>query len=557
MEDVLHMLLPLLEVEQGIVTACNSVFTEQIGYQSQAIIGKPVASILSHLSSEQHQPLTLKQFLVQTERAPHGMLACAQLTDNFHYPLPVRIHCSGTCDEGRFRLCFQILENKSLDPITGLRNGWAIRCRANHVLEMANRRPINLALIVLCVDNFSTINFRYDFDIGDLFLTVVGQKLQALIGEKGLVVRYSNAKFGLLIEEHDGVSSSVFSERVLRLCKKLCQMGDAPIQLSADLAIHRSFSLGVSGEGICYPDYHAMEVAAEDALQEAKKVSQSNFVFAEKRISSGIVYHKLIIDAFPQAIEQRQIQIHYQPQYSLSSGRLIGLEALSRWHHAELGHIAPDVFVGIAEEIGLHFEFDLWVVQQVCRQIVAWQEARVPVPKVAINISFKTLEMSTFIARLEHILQQTQCPTTQVELEITETANAHNVSQLRENIVQARRLGLSIAVDDFGTGYSSLKLIRTFCRSLDVVKLDRSLIENICKTELDREFVHQIIALSKVLNVRVLAEGVETAAQAALLHELGCDYAQGYYYHKAMPTEEIAHLMRAMQDSGPQAERLR
>lgn len=505
------------------------------------MIGKPLASILSQVRTAPHRSVTVSQLLAQT--GDGGVLAQARLSDGYHYPLLVKVHCACLGASGRHRLCFQILENKSLDPITGLRNGWAIRCRANHLLEVANRHPVNLALIILSVDNFSAINFRYDYDIGDLFLTVVGQKLQQRVGNQGLVVRYSNAKFGLLVEDQAGISESSFNARVSRLCKALCRMGDTPLQLSDDLAIQRSVSIGVSAEGLCYPDYHAMEVAAENALQEAKRVSLSNFVFGEKQISGGIVYHKLIIDAFPQAIEQSQIQIHYQPQYSLSSGRLIGLEALSRWHHAELGYIAPDVFVAIAEEIGLHFEFDLWVFQQVCRQIVAWQHQQVPVAKVAINISFKTLEMSTFIERLEQILAVTHCSTDHLELEITETANARNIAQLRQNIVRARQLGISIAVDDFGTGYSSLQLIRNFCRSLDKLKLDRTLTENICNTTLDRKFVQQIIALSRVLNVEVLAEGVETAEQAQLLRELGCHYAQGYYYHKALPAHAIEPLL--------------
>ncbi|UTV29498.1 GGDEF and EAL domain-containing protein [Photobacterium atrarenae] len=542
MEDVLQ-LLPVLEVEHSIVTACNEAFTEQVGYSPQAVVGKPLASILSQVRSSPRRSVTVDQFLAQVARGGSGELAHASLSDSHHYPLPVKVHCACHGEPGQYRLCFQILENKSVDPITGLRNGWAIRCRTNHLLEVANRHPINLALIVLSVDNFSAINFRYDFDIGDLFLTVVGQKLQQLVGSQSLVVRYSNAKFGLLVEDQAGVPASVFNARVSRLCKALCQIGDKPLQLSADLTIQRSVSIGVSAEGICYPDYHAMEVAAENALQEAKKVSLSNFVFAEKQISGGIVYHKLIIDAFPQAIENHQIQIHYQPQYSLSSGRLIGLEALSRWHHAELGYIAPDVFVAIAEEIGLHYEFDLWVFQQVCRQLAAWQHQQIPVAKVAINISFKTLEMATFIERLEQILAVTHCPTDHLELEITETANARNITQLRQNIVRARHLGISIAVDDFGTGYSSLQLIRNFCRFLDKLKLDRTLTENICNTALDREFVQQIIALSRVLNVKVLAEGVETSEQAQLLRELGCNYAQGYYYHKALPAHAIEPLL--------------
>ena len=286
-----------------------------------------------------------------------------------------------------------------------------------------------------------------------------------------------------------------------------------------------------------------MEIAAETAMCQAKKHSVSKYCFSTTLITDDLLSKKLIIDELPHAIEQNKINIHYQPQYDLSNGELIGFEALSRWHHEILGNIAPDIFVSIAEEIGLHFEFDLWVFTQVCSQIVKWQEQGLDTPRIAINISFKTLEMTTFISRLVNIIDRTKCPTALIELEITETTSAKNIKTLNDNILQVKRLGISIAVDDFGSGYSSLSLIRTFHLSLNKLKLDRTLIENICNTALDREFTKQIIILSKVLKVKILAEGVENREQYDLLKLLGCDYAQGYYFDKALSKQEAELLI--------------
>ncbi|MCG7588601.1 bifunctional diguanylate cyclase/phosphodiesterase, partial [Photobacterium sp. OFAV2-7] len=381
------------------------------------------------------------------------------------------------------------------------------------------------------------------FDIGDNYLWVLGKTLQERLKDKGLVVRYSNAKFGVLVEENNGLTSDAFDEYVHQICRRLCDVAAMPLKLKGGHQVNKSFSIGVSAESAVYDSYHAMEVATEIAMREAKKFSTSKYCLATEQTKDDLVFKKLIIEELPQAIEQNQIKIYFQPQYDLCSGALIGFEALSRWQHNELGYIPPDVFVGVAEDIGLHFEFDLWVFNQVCRQIVEWREHGINTPRIAINISFKTIEMTTFVSRIIEIINTTQCPTELIEVEITETATAKNISMLRDNITQLKSAGINIAVDDFGTGYSSLNLIRTFCRSLDKLKLDRTLIENICNTELDREFTRQIIELSRVLQVKVLAEGVETQEQRELLTQLGCDCAQGYYFDKALPTSEAQALI--------------
>ncbi|MBL1416525.1 MAG: EAL domain-containing protein, partial [Moritella sp.] len=235
--------------------------------------------------------------------------------------------------------------------------------------------------------------------------------------------------------------------------------------------------------------------------------------------------------------------IHYQPQYEFENNKLVGFEALSRWMHKDLGYISPDVFIRIAEDIGLHFEFDLWVFTQVCHQIVQWREEYVYSPRIAINISFKTLEMTDFVTRLQSIIEHSGCPTNLLEIEVTETASISNMITLIDNVRAVKKLGINIAIDDFGTGYSSLSLVRTLRSSLDTLKIDRSLVADICSSPLDREFARKVIGLGEVLEVKVLAEGVETLAQRDLLQELGCDYAQGYYFDKALTVKAAEKLI--------------
>jgi EAL domain-containing protein (putative c-di-GMP-specific phosphodiesterase class I) len=317
-----------------------------------------------------------------------------------------------------------------------------------------------------------------------------------------------------------------------------------PITVSETLEITKSFSIGVSSPGFEYDCFHSMDIAAETEKQKSKKYSINKYYIATSDPTRELLTKKLIIDALPQAISQHKIQVYYQPQYDIITHKLIGFEALSRWYDETLGNITPDVFVTITEEIGLHFEFDLWVFEKVCRQIVEWQKKAMLVPRIAINISFKTMEMSSFIERIKVIVDKTGCPTNLLELEVTETSSITNATMLSANMLQIKSLGMYIAIDDFGTGYSSLSLIRSFSLSIDKLKLDRSLIDKVCHTQLDRNFVKHIIELGKILNVAVLAEGVETQQQLDLLTELGCDYVQGYYFSKALPNEEIVPLIQ-------------
>jgi len=545
MSDVAYMLLPVVTVSNGIITACNEVFTEVIGFSSHEIVDTKLQDVLSIVDEEYQDFSCVEQLLSYCRNNPKGISVTATIKDKHHYDLPVIVFLLSVEErEDAFTLSFRVLENKSIDPITGLPNGWAIRSRASYLLNLPEVDKPNMALITLSVDNFSTMNFRYGFDVGDNYLHILGKILQETINNNGLVVRYSNAKYGVLVEDCRGLQEEVFLAHVTRLCQRLCDVAAVPLNLDSGHKVGKSFSIGVCVGNTLFASYHSMEVAAETAMREAKKYSISTYCFSTAQITDDLISKKLIIDEFPQAIEQNQIEIHFQPQYELNNGTLIGFEALSRWQHTELGNIPPDVFVTIAEEIGLHFEFDLWVFNQVCSQVVEWQKKGLNTPRIAINISFKTLEMTTFVSRIIKIIESTQCPTELIEIEITETATAKNIITLSDNITQIKKTGINIAIDDFGTGYSSLNLIRNFRLSLDKLKLDRSLIENICNTELDREFTRQIIELSRVLQVKVLAEGVETLEQCELLKQLGCDCAQGYYFDKALPRRETEQLIR-------------
>ena len=535
-------LLAALTIHNGTIMDCNEAFTELFGFTTQQLKHMPIENklVLSE-NSEFTNLQTLCNAAIATEE---GLFTTAGMFNHLHYVVAVKLHCVAQ-GNNTFTLHFCIAKNKSIDPISELPNGWALTSRINYLTNNKCLTLKEMVLIIIEVDNFSTINYRYDYLVGDQYLVMLGKRLQQSAKDFGFVIRYSNAKFAILIEDHNNLSSQQLMNKIELICKHLCSDLIKPVAISADIEINKSFSIGVSSPGFEYDCYHSMQIAAETEKQKARRYSINKYYIAPPVPTDELLNKKLITDALPLAIAQDKIQLHYQPQYDIKTNKLIGFEALSRWYDESLGYISPDIFVAITEDIGLHFEFDLWVFEKACRQLVKWKIGAIVVPRIAINVSFKTMEMSTFIERIKIILDQTGCPTHLLELEITETSSITNASMLSANMLQIKELGMYISIDDFGTGYSSLSLIRNFYLSIDKLKLDRSLIDKVCHTQLDKNFVKHIIKLGKILKVAVLAEGVETQQQLDLLIELGCDYAQGYYFSKPVPLEEVPALIHA------------
>jgi diguanylate cyclase (GGDEF)-like protein len=543
MMHVEQVLLPVFTVKNGLLIGCNNIFSDLFGYESQTLCTNRLQDILTIESDNPQGHFDINQ-LFSHARKSDGVKRKGMLKNQHHFSLPVEIVCQSDANsKGTFNFFFRVIEDKSKDSVTGLPNGWAIRSRANYLLNLPIHLAPKLAVIIFKIDNFSTLNFRHGYSVGDEYLIFLGKKLQQTMGENDLVVRFSNAKYGILVEDYNQLTTEEFKIYITSICELLCDISASPILLENDVIVSKNFSIGVCDVTATYKSYFAMEIATETAMHQSSRFSTSKFIFATSKITGKLLTKKWIIDEMPHAIANEHIKMHYQPQYCLMSKSLIGLEALSRWQHQDLGFVSPVFFVGIAEEIGLHFEFDLFVFKQVCSQIKEWQTNGLILPRVSINISFKTLEMDAFVTRVKQIITDTSCPTDCIEIEVTETTSIKNIDSLFNNINEVKQLGIHIAIDDFGSGYSSLSLIRTLHQSLDKLKLDKSLIDNICNTTIDQEIVKQIIELGKVLNIDVLAEGIEYVEQQTLLLSLGCKFGQGYLFEKPLPATDIVKYL--------------
>lgn len=547
MSEVMSVFLPSITVREGAIVSCNALFLSAASLEKSQVVGADPSSLITVVNSDKSES-SFDHFLCSKEMCTSQNFQQVYITDVNHFKLTGMVHCQCDREDNKaYHLFFKLDNDKSFDAITGLRNGWAVSARAAHYYKTDQNIAHNLSLILVNVDNFSTINFRYGYSTGDDYLHTLANHLKAISPDNDLVVRLSNAKFGVLVYNHESLQKEAFQSHVLSICDAFCELSLCPITLPNGIKITKTLSLGVNAFNHRYDDYFSMELAAEDALKLAEKLSYSQYCIASAVGNNNLLRDKLIIDALPKAIRENQIEIFYQPQYCLKTDSLIGFEALSRWEHKSLGPVRPDVFVKIAEEIGLHLEFDLWVFKQVCIQITVWLNSdKIEfLPRTAINFSFKTLETNLFSERIAVILKETGCPTDKIEIEVTETASINFLDTLRKNVLQIKRMGIHIAVDDFGSGYSSLSLIRTLRPSLNKLKIDRSLISNITSSNIDKEFARKIVELCQTLRIKVLAEGIETKAQEHILKELGCNYSQGYLYSKAMNKSDTTKLLES------------
>jgi EAL domain-containing protein (putative c-di-GMP-specific phosphodiesterase class I) len=282
---------------------------------------------------------------------------------------------------------------------------------------------------------------------------------------------------------------------------------------------------------------------ADLALHRAKSAGRNCFRVFSRDLSEEIQRRVLLETRLKQALEHKELALHYQPKLEIRTGRLMGWEALLRWQSAELGMVSPDEFIPVAEHTGLILPIGDWVVREACRQMRAWQDAGLLAGTMAVNLSTRQFRQKDLAEEVSAALHDTGLAAGDLELEITESSIMDNLATAATVLTELERLGLRIAVDDFGTGYSSLSYLKSF--PIHCLKIDRSFIRDIPGDENDTAIVRTIIALAGSLGLTVVAEGVETDAQLAYLRTHHCDQAQGYFFSRPLPPDECIKLMRA------------
>ncbi len=420
------------------------------------------------------------------------------------------------------------------DALTGLANRVELLEQLAHMVDVAHSMESQVAVFCLDIDDFKKVNLSLGHTLGDQLLTNVAARLNQLGDIHGIWARLSADEYIYALPLDLHVDSEPMMQAILDELHLPFALGGQQVRLTASLGCSR------------YPqdaqDAESLLRSAQTAMRAMKQLGGNGYKCYVSTMNSQAVERLLLENQLAHAVFNQELVLHYQPQVSLDDGQLVGLEALVRWQHPELGLVSPGLFIPLAEETGLIEEIGDWVLEAACRQLAQWRKLGLPVVTMAVNISAPQFVRRPIVQRMAELIRQYELPANLVELELTERVVMNDPSHVRDVMMQLSALGVQLSMDDFGTGYSSLSYLQKF--PLDKLKVDMSFVRNIATSKDDLAITKAIIQLGRSLELRVIAEGVETLEQQRLLRSVGCQEGQGYYFAKPLPADKVAALLR-------------
>jgi diguanylate cyclase (GGDEF)-like protein len=421
------------------------------------------------------------------------------------------------------------------DVLTGLPNRNLLHDRLKRaVFAQRNVRPI--AVVFIDLDHFKFINDSLGHTQGDKLLAIIAERLNSIVRDGDTVARLGGDEFVLVLNDQN--KEEVIFRAMHRVLKKISE----PMTIDGQ-ELYITCSAGVSLYPQDGPDVETLLKTADVAMYRAKDQGRNNFQFYTPEMNDLANERLALEHSLRRALERNELLLYFQPKVELATGGVVGAEALLRWQHPESGLIAPDRFVPIAEETGLILQIGAWVLKAACNQSRMWQEAGLPPVTMAVNLSARQFRQENFVNIVTQILHETGLNPGQLEMELTESMLMHNANAAITILGELRSLGVRLSLDDFGTGYSSLSYLSRL--PMDTLKIDRSFVHHLGgPNESGHSVLAQaIISLGHSLNLRVIAEGVETAAQLKFLKTHACDEAQGFYFGEPMPPDEYAKML--------------
>ena len=422
-----------------------------------------------------------------------------------------------------------------VDVLTGLPNRRSFHGLLRAAVARSKRKGESLALLFVDIDNFKYVNDSFGHGMGDALLKHVGKVLTEVVRDGDVVCRLGGDEFTVLVGKvADGAAALQLGNRILEGLKQVARIEQV------DLRTKASIGIALMPDNACTEE--DLMRFADTAMYRAKTEGKDHCVIYDQSMAAQAMAKAQTIQQLEAGIDAGELFLVYQPKFELSSGNLVGHEALVRWSHPTRGLVHPGEFIALAEESGLILELGNWVLERALRQMQEWHRQGHGWQRVAVNVSALQMNHDDFVDRVQAALARYGVPGNCLQLEITESNLAVEVEQAKRMVRSLRKLGLLVAVDDFGTGYSSLAALQQF--ELDMLKVDRSFV-SLLHTKQGEAVCRAIITLGHALGMTVIGEGVETPEQAATLARLGCDQVQGFYYAKPLPAELACHIPRA------------
>ncbi|MBW8306544.1 MAG: EAL domain-containing protein [Thiobacillus sp.] len=421
------------------------------------------------------------------------------------------------------------------DPLTGLPNRVLLSDRISHELSAAQRHHTQVVVMFVDLDHFKNVNDTLGHRIGDALLIAVATRLKSAVRDVDTVSRQGGDEFVLILPDTD-------ADGAAHVAGKLLEAIARPYQIE-DFELTVTLSIGIAlypGDG---DDFEALSQCADAAMYRAKHDGRNTYRFFTTEMQARSAHNLHMENALRRALERKQLQLHYQPQVSLDDGRIVGVEALLRWQHPELGMVPPADFIPLAEESGQILQIGEWVLRSAVRQMKVWMDAGLAPMVMAVNLSAIQFRHPHLPERVTQILDEEKLAPQYLELELTEGVAMGDAPAAIAVMDRLHACGVRMSIDDFGTGYSSLSYLKRF--KVYKLKIDQSFVRDIGEDPEDRAIVVAIISLAKGLGLQTIAEGVETEAQLAFLREHGCDEVQGYYFSKPKPADAFEAFVRA------------
>lgn len=540
----------LIDIHSGRILEANRALQRRLGYTNSELLALKLEDILIEtvpsLDTGAIERLTNTRSHVRTlkHRCKDGTLldvevTASQLEIDGHKALCYIAHDVSMRKTIEKRLLRNQKRMKHLahhDALTGLPNRLLLRTYLEAAV-LARNAESGFAVMFLDLDDFKAINDVRGHDVGDKLLMDVAAQLKIHLGDRGMVARLGGDEFVIVLRDIDNADAAAADARAIQAL-----LAGALHVPARDAKM--SVSIGIS----LYPqdarDVGSLLRHADLAMYKAKENGQDNVQVFNVEMHKQVRRRVALERAMHRALQAGEFTVHYQPLVAVASRRIVSLEALIRWRHPRLGQISPARFIPVAEQSGLILQIGELMLRNVCRQLQQWQREGVPVVPVAVNWSVIQLQRQNVIELVQQVLQEIPIDPQLLAFEITEGALMQDVHRHAGVLQALRQLGIRIQIDDFGTGYSSLSYLRHL--PIDTLKIDRSFISQVDINSADQAIVSAVFAMAKSLELRVVAEGVETEAQLEVLNRHNCEIAQGYFFSRPLPSDQCSVLLREL-----------
>lgn len=527
----------LLVTQEGIIISCNQSMSLISGYAREELEGQPVDIFLPdslHPTHREH----VRNFFQQPRRQSmtQGRMLWLQRKDRVQVSVDIALGCFDRDGEPLViafvrdmteirRMEERMRYQATHDKLTGLHNRWAFSQSLQDSLQQSQSSGEPMALLLLDLDNFKTINDGYGHAAGDFVLQEVAKRLHSVLRGHGTLARLGGDEFTVLIPDVDGPQAQSWAEQILLAMSTPCRWGNVMLDFGA--------SIGVAIFPQDARDASTLMRYADMAMYRAKERGRGNYVFYEDSMSHAMAEKVLLSERLRLALGYQGLKLHFQPQIDMQTGQVCAVEALVRWTDPILGEITPDRFIPVAEASGLILSLGNYVLDAACKQISLWLGQGQPM-RVAVNLSAQQLRQPNLVQIVRDALERYDIPAQWLELEVTESQAMQDPENACRMLRELAGLGVGLALDDFGNGHSSLAYLQHM--PVQRLKLGKDFVQHGGK---GRKLLSAVIALAHAMELEIVAEGVETEAQRTELQQLGCECYQGWLSSKALSATQF------------------